>query len=183
MVSVSASINLPLHRTVQKFSSGAGSPGWSWKKGRKTVVVCVVVGCKVLRWPCLCVCLLAYLKNDMSKRHKIIYISIYIFFFLLRMTMAWSHKVPCVSHWLFNYVCYYVVSELQVRSRHVCQTAANCTAWCCVNDGSLSLHASPLSCCQTAVTALYLSSVFIMIISTERAAAVIIVLCNLLCAE
>jgi len=41
-VSVSASVNLPLHRKVQKFSSGSGSPGWSRKKGRKTVVVVVV---------------------------------------------------------------------------------------------------------------------------------------------
>ena len=38
MVNVS-SVNLPLHHKVQKFSSGSGSPGWSWKKGRKTVVV------------------------------------------------------------------------------------------------------------------------------------------------
>jgi len=35
-------INLPLHRKVQKFSSGTGSTGWSRKKGRKTVVWCVV---------------------------------------------------------------------------------------------------------------------------------------------
>jgi len=35
---VSASLNLPLHHKVQKFSSGIGSPGWSRKKGRKTVV-------------------------------------------------------------------------------------------------------------------------------------------------
>jgi len=33
MVSVSASVNLPLHHKVQKFSSGTGSPGWSRKKG------------------------------------------------------------------------------------------------------------------------------------------------------
>jgi len=39
MVSVSACVNLPLHYKVQKFSSGTSSPGWSWKKGRKTVVV------------------------------------------------------------------------------------------------------------------------------------------------
>jgi len=39
MVSVSASVNLPLHHKVQKFSSGTISPGWSRKKGRKTVVV------------------------------------------------------------------------------------------------------------------------------------------------
>ena len=38
MVSVSASVNLPLHHKVHKFSSGTGSPGWSRKKGRKTVV-------------------------------------------------------------------------------------------------------------------------------------------------
>ena len=42
MVSGSASVNLPLHHKVQKFSSGTGSPGWSRKKGRKTVVVVVV---------------------------------------------------------------------------------------------------------------------------------------------
>jgi len=42
MVSVSASVNLPLHNKVQKFSSGTGSPGWSRKKGRKTVVVVVI---------------------------------------------------------------------------------------------------------------------------------------------
>ena len=34
-----ASVNLPLHHKVQKFYSGSGSPGWSRKKGRKTVVV------------------------------------------------------------------------------------------------------------------------------------------------
>jgi len=43
MVGVSASVNLPLHHKVQKFSSGTGSPGWSQKKGRKTAVVVVVV--------------------------------------------------------------------------------------------------------------------------------------------
>jgi len=44
MVSVSASVNLPLHHKVQKFYSGTGSPEWSRKKGRKTVVVvCVEV--------------------------------------------------------------------------------------------------------------------------------------------
>ena len=32
-------VNLPLHHKVWKFSSGIGSPGWSQKKGRKTVVV------------------------------------------------------------------------------------------------------------------------------------------------
>jgi len=43
MVSVSASVNLPLHHEVQKFSSGTGSPGWSQKKGHKTVVVCCLL--------------------------------------------------------------------------------------------------------------------------------------------
>ena len=37
MVIVSASVNLPLHHKIQKFSSGTSSPGWSRKKGRKTV--------------------------------------------------------------------------------------------------------------------------------------------------
>jgi len=43
MVGVSASVNLPLHHKVQKFSSGTGSPRWSRKKGRK-MVVCVCCG-------------------------------------------------------------------------------------------------------------------------------------------
>ena len=46
MVSLSASVNLPLHHKVRKFSYGTGSPGWFRKKGRKTVVV--VVGRKTL---------------------------------------------------------------------------------------------------------------------------------------
>jgi len=42
MVSGFASVNLPLHHEVQKFSSGTGSPRWSRRKGRKTgVCVCV----------------------------------------------------------------------------------------------------------------------------------------------
>jgi len=43
MVGVSACIYLSLHHKVQKFSSGTGSPGWSRKKGCKTVVVCGVI--------------------------------------------------------------------------------------------------------------------------------------------
>jgi len=39
MVSMSASVNLPLYHKVQKVSSGTGLPGWSRKKGRKMVVV------------------------------------------------------------------------------------------------------------------------------------------------
>ena len=55
MVSVSASVNLPLHYEVQKFFSGTGSPGWSQKKGHKMVVcvyVCVcVIDSKIFLWP------------------------------------------------------------------------------------------------------------------------------------
>jgi len=73
MVSVSASVNLPFHHKVQKFSSGTGSPGWSWKKGCKTVVVvlsfhlrvdplcfvpgcvlCLSVWCMVVLWVLQC---------------------------------------------------------------------------------------------------------------------------------
>jgi len=35
MVGVFASVSLPLHHNVQKFSSGTGSPGWSQKKAVK----------------------------------------------------------------------------------------------------------------------------------------------------
>ena len=45
MVGVTASVNLHLHHKVQKFSSGTGSPGWSRKKGRKTVVCVCVCAC------------------------------------------------------------------------------------------------------------------------------------------
>jgi len=41
MVYVSASVNLPLHQKVQKFSSGTVSPRWSQRKGRKMLVVVV----------------------------------------------------------------------------------------------------------------------------------------------
>ena len=39
VVGVCASVSPPLHHEVQKFYSGTGSPRWSRKKGRKTVVV------------------------------------------------------------------------------------------------------------------------------------------------
>jgi len=32
-------VRMEWRHKVQKFSSGTGSPGWSWKKGRETVVV------------------------------------------------------------------------------------------------------------------------------------------------
>jgi len=43
MVGVSASVNLPLHHKVQKFSSGTGSPGWSQKRDVKRLCVYVCV--------------------------------------------------------------------------------------------------------------------------------------------
>ena len=46
MVGESACVNLRLHHKVQKFSSGTGSPGWSQKRGRKTVVVVWSSVCK-----------------------------------------------------------------------------------------------------------------------------------------
>jgi len=42
IVSVSASVNLPLHHKVQKFSSGTGSPGWSQKRAVKRLYVVVI---------------------------------------------------------------------------------------------------------------------------------------------
>jgi len=47
---VSASVNLPLHHKVRKFSSDTGSPGWSRKKGHKMVVVVVVLSYVYLRF-------------------------------------------------------------------------------------------------------------------------------------
>ena len=43
IVDVSASVIFPCTTVQKKISSGTGSPGWSRKKGRKTVVVVVVV--------------------------------------------------------------------------------------------------------------------------------------------
>jgi len=43
MVGVSASVNLPLHRKVQKFSSGTGSPWWSRKRAVERLRCGVVV--------------------------------------------------------------------------------------------------------------------------------------------
>ena len=64
IIHVSACVNLPLHHKVQKFSSGTGSPGWSRKKGHKTVVVwwwwlkqiilTDIVDCGL--WTYVCVC-------------------------------------------------------------------------------------------------------------------------------
>ena len=56
-VSVSASVNLPLHHKVQKFYSGTGSPGWSRKKGRKTIV-------------CMCVLFTILVDTDTKSRLK-----------------------------------------------------------------------------------------------------------------
>jgi len=64
MVNVSASVNLPLHYEVQKFSSGTGSPGWSQKKGRKTVVVVVAVVCKQLLLVIRIACSLQILRQS-----------------------------------------------------------------------------------------------------------------------
>jgi len=50
MVIVSASVNIPLHHKVQKFSLGTGLPGWSRKKGRKTFVVSLLMS-EEWRWP------------------------------------------------------------------------------------------------------------------------------------
>jgi len=40
VVGMPASVNLPLHHEVQKFSSGAGSPGWSRKRAVKRLWWC-----------------------------------------------------------------------------------------------------------------------------------------------
>jgi len=81
IVGVSASVNLPLHHNVQKFSSGTGSPGWSRKKGHKTgVCVCVCVfdvlnGENLQLWlqsflPMLQICILGSVFARMSPDQK-----------------------------------------------------------------------------------------------------------------
>jgi len=70
MVAVSASVNLPLHHKVQKFSYGTGSPRWSQKKGCKTVVECVVIDIKLRLQE------LAYFLFMLSKTQTIRYLCI-----------------------------------------------------------------------------------------------------------
>jgi len=53
MVSVSASVNLPLHHKVQKFSSGTGSPRWSRIKAVNGCVGGVVTVKKHIKLLCL----------------------------------------------------------------------------------------------------------------------------------
>ena len=57
MVDVSASVNLPLHHKVQKFCSGTGSPGWSRRKGRKTVVCVCYTGASTCTYSTYCLTL------------------------------------------------------------------------------------------------------------------------------
>ena len=84
MVSVSASVNLPLHHKVQKFSSGTGSPGWSRKKGRKTVVVVMIFGvwnpekiflpiCYIFSYLPVCCSHFTLVKSKMSVFNNIIH--------------------------------------------------------------------------------------------------------------
>ena len=63
MVGVSASVNIPLHHKVQKFSSGTGSPGWSRRKRAvKRLCVCAAnynfVSVMVSELLALCACLI-----------------------------------------------------------------------------------------------------------------------------
>ena len=66
---MSASVNLPLHRKVQKFSSGTGSPRWSRKKGRNMVVVVVCV----LQYKPVCVINFDKLCHKMLKRSLVVF--------------------------------------------------------------------------------------------------------------
>jgi len=77
MVSVSASVNLPLHHKVQKFSSGTGSPGWSGKKGRKMD---------------LCVCGVVIVMSKERKKHTKT-----VGCWLIRTSRCFQHKLGHIS--------------------------------------------------------------------------------------
>ena len=64
MVSVSASVNLPLHHKVQKFSSGTGSLWWSRKKGCEMVVV----WCGLLVHICLCCVRFSFFSTVLTRQ-------------------------------------------------------------------------------------------------------------------
>jgi len=97
MVSVSASVNLPLHHKVQRFSSGTSSPGWSWKKGRKTVVVwwCDVMssrswccyGCKIF--------IICWFPFRVVKQFSKIQLSDFLSFLMNRIRLSFR-KMCCV---------------------------------------------------------------------------------------
>jgi len=54
-LSVSASVNLPLHHEVQKFSSGIGSPGWSRKRAVKQLWCVSSTTSKIINLIKLCI--------------------------------------------------------------------------------------------------------------------------------
>jgi len=72
IVCVSASVNLPLHHKVQKFSSGTRSSAWSRKNGRKMVVVVVWQkawkNCKADHFDKVTMEVLSLLDRDQLKR-------------------------------------------------------------------------------------------------------------------
>jgi len=72
-VGESASINLPSRHEVQMFSSGTGSPGWSQKKGRKTVVcVCCYYVIKQTLTPVTMITDTAMIPSEyVLKRHPV----------------------------------------------------------------------------------------------------------------
>jgi len=59
---VSASVNLPLHHKVQRFSSGTGSPGWSQKKGHKKRLWFLLVTQFNLIWRSVIVKIVAFIS-------------------------------------------------------------------------------------------------------------------------
>jgi len=107
MVGVSASVNLPLHDKVQKFFSGTGSPGWSRKKGHKTVVVvlwhssvCAVTVLSI----CQCVTLVSRVKMPAHNhcRHTPHFPQIDI---IGAMVIVWRVREKIIRSVLCNIVC------------------------------------------------------------------------------
>jgi len=109
MVGISASVNLPLHNKVQKFSSGTGSPGWSREKGRKTVV------CVCLHMLCFCV-FFPHLSFFVTFS-LLIYSFTYLFLWESTRSVSRPEVVIGDKTWAFFscfslfYVCYFRVSD------------------------------------------------------------------------
>ena len=125
MVDVSASVNLPLHHKVQKFSSGTGSPGWSRKKGRKTVVVVVrfsrslCICCRDfhLTWSAL-LCYLLKFKNIIITVELFLLLSKLTRFYTKLKNMQMTLSTKNITVMVLLFFAQYMRYRTQIMQRH-----------------------------------------------------------------
>jgi len=104
---VSASVNLPLHHKVQKFSSGSGSPGWSRKKGHKMVVMVVL---EQRKWD----------KCSRQDQSIISHYFIHDYHWQVMLTIQkYVNFITCASIWLTEYENHQWIITLSNFQHHV----------------------------------------------------------------